>query len=612
MKYFSVLIKKHQVLTLLTIILTAYFFFGLQHIGSFITADEHYWVEERIPQYWEAWAEGKWKKTLINDKPGVSLALVSGPALLLHETTSLACQEKDGWYAGCHPEETSRLYASFRLPILVVNALFLVLIFFSIRAISGRFVATAATGLMALSPNLLGMSQIVNPDSLLWSSGAAAIFAFLAFLRSGKRSFAFLTLVALTMALLSKYTAIIIIFFLPFIALAIPFIDPGFSSIPPRKKLAVLIGISLAPFLLFPLFVPGVLSSEERIIAFLTAGTGSFLPWLGYATVIASLTAKAFFPVSEKVAMLIGKWSHRALRIFAGAFIVLALALIAGRTIFPAWDIFTAIPFDIKDLSNSKYYLPEPLSPIDISFLELSPFVYGLPIVTLFFAVSAVGYAAISRRRDDLPITLLLTLFIILHFAALGFSNVFAIPRYIILAFPIAAFLAALGMKESWGLVPLRFRTRNMLAVALGIIALVSLGDLLSNKPYYANFANGLLPEKSLISHSWGYGGYEAAEYLNALPDAKNLTVWSDYYGVCEFFVGRCLTAYTFDPNDVRPDYYVLTRRGQIRYMSRASRWEGISGLVAYRYYDRTDPDWSLAINGQEENFVKVFKVERR
>ncbi|MEP7162262.1 MAG: hypothetical protein ABI747_00650, partial [Candidatus Moraniibacteriota bacterium] len=125
------------------------------------------------------------------------------------------------------------------------------------------------------------------------------------------------------------------------------------------------------------------------------------------------------------------------------------------------------------------------------------------------------------------------------------------------------------------------------------------------------NYMNGFLPKKMLLTDSWGYGGYEAAQYLNALPDAKNLTVWSDYYGVCEFLVGKCLTAYSFDGSKIKPDYYVLTRRGRIRYMSRYDRWEEKSGLIAYQYYDRPDPDWAVIIDGRPGNFVKVVKVQK-
>ena len=130
-------------------------------------------------------------------------------------------------------------------------------------------------------------------------------------------------------------------------------------------------------------------------------------------------------------------------------------------------------------------------------------------------------------------------------------------------------------------------------------------------RPFYFNYTNLLLPQKIIINDAWGYGGYEAAQYLNTLPNAKNSAIWSDYYGVCEFFVGRCLTAYTFDKEKIKPDYYVLTRRGGIRYMSKYDNWEMKSGLTAYKYYNVSNPDWQLFIGNHPGNFIKVIKVEK-
>lgn len=611
MKYFSVLIKKHQVLTLLTIILAAYFFFGLQHIGSFITADEHYWVEERIPRYFDAWSDLDVRKTDINDKPGVSLSLVSGPALLLHDTTTLDCQEKEGWFSGCDPTETSRIYASFRLPILLVNALFLVLIFFAVRAFTDRNIAIGTVALTALSPHLLGLSQIVNPDSLLWSSGSAAIFAFLAFLRSGKRSFAIWTVAALTMALLSKYAAIMIVFFLPVIVLGSFIIDRSFSPMRPRSQIVSLLVISAAPFLLFALFVPEIFvpAATKFRENYLTAGTDSWLPWLAYIALLLLTAAISLLRIPQKRLVSASRISLVAARAFAGTFLLASVMLVVVRHILPTWDIFTVLPFDIKDITNARYFLGRYLSPLEIAVLELHPLVFALPIATLVFSWFAIGRAVFLPSAHRLSIFLLLG-FSLVSLVAFGFSNVLTTPRYISLLFPIFAFFAAIGITEVGAILRKKYGAWAY-SVMIVIVALSSIGSAFSSKPFYANFDNIVLPKSSILTHSWGYGGYEAARYLNALSDAKNLTVWSDYYGVCEFFVGRCLTAYTFDPNDVRPDYYVLTRRGQIRYMSRADRWEELSGLVAYRYYDRTNPDWSLEINGQEENFVKVFRLDR-
>jgi hypothetical protein len=242
-------------------------------------------------------------------------------------------------------------------------------------------------------------------------------------------------------------------------------------------------------------------------------------------------------------------------------------------------------------------------------FLEWIPILFSLTPITL---IGTLSFFLSTLRKDispdtrfiaiTFPILIVLYLFI---FLAVG---LLVTPRYSILLYPLFAFLAALGISH----MATHFKTVSFIRPILFLLILgASLLSLYSIKPFYFNYSNLLLPKQALISDSWGYGGYEAAEYLNSLPNASALTVWSDYYGVCEFFVGKCLTAYTFNGNEIQPDYYVLTRRGKIRYMSRYDRWEQKSGLTAYRYYDRTDPAWSLAIDDRPGNYVKVFKVEK-
>ncbi|HDZ85159.1 MAG TPA: hypothetical protein ENH35_01240, partial [Candidatus Moranbacteria bacterium] len=58
----------------LALSLIIYFLFGFNHLTESVTSDEHYWVYDRVPEYWEAISNQKWKKTRVNDKPGITLA----------------------------------------------------------------------------------------------------------------------------------------------------------------------------------------------------------------------------------------------------------------------------------------------------------------------------------------------------------------------------------------------------------------------------------------------------------------------------------------------------------------------------------------------------------
>jgi hypothetical protein len=103
--------------------------------------------------------------------------------------------------------------------------------------------------------------------------------------------------------------------------------------------------------------------------------------------------------------------------------------------------------------------------------------------------------------------------------------------------------------------------------VFAGIILALFLGifTLWNEKPFYFGYTNFLLPEKFSITQSWGHGTYEAAEYLNSLPGAENKVIWSNTNTICMFFKGKCLNTRKIDLNVVTPDYFVISKRGELK-----------------------------------------------
>ncbi len=74
--------EKHFIFFLLIVSAMSFFAFGLFHLAKFETTDEHLWKYGRIKQYWQALKNTNWEKTYINDKPGVTVALISGIGLI--------------------------------------------------------------------------------------------------------------------------------------------------------------------------------------------------------------------------------------------------------------------------------------------------------------------------------------------------------------------------------------------------------------------------------------------------------------------------------------------------------------------------------------------------
>jgi len=166
--------------------------------------------------------------------------------------------------------------------------------------------------------------------------------------------------------------------------------------------------------------------------------------------------------------------------------------------------------------------------------------------------------------------------------------------------------MAAIGLYELADKFPNKAKSLVLISFSVIIIAVVS---LFFARPYYFNYTNFLLPKNQSVTDTWGYGGYEAAEQLNALPGAENLVVWADYYGVCEFFNGKCLTDYKFDQKKYPIDYYVLTRRGKIRYEPNYARLMTDPNVVkALPYYSQKNPVWELFIGNRPQNFIKIYK----
>ena len=112
---------------------------------------------------------------------------------------------------------------------------------------------------------------------------------------------------------------------------------------------------------------------------------------------------------------------------------------------------------------------------------------------------------------------------------------------------------------------------------------------------------------------AWGYGGYEAAQFMNALPNAQNLKVWSDYYGFRNFFIGSTSTDYIHTKDSQPYDYYVLTREGKVMYdywCNKAKKACPTRYVPAYKYYQASSPIWEIDIDGRPDNFIKIFKAE--
>lgn len=595
--------------------IAAYLFFGFSHLSKFVVADEHYWVYERIPKYWKAFAERKINRTSVSDKPGITVALISGIGLLFDENPAshkIANNENLDIYEIARTEKINNY---FRIPIILFNCGLSIFIFWLLRKIFNRWIALWSFMLMLLSPVLLGISQIINPDSLLWSFSAAAIFSYLALLKKNEKKCLVITSIFTGFCLLTKYVASILFPFFLFLLLFFPVSNPDILKEQKNylfKQTINYIVMVIGALLMLAVFLPAVFFKPSYFYN-LILGFGHMDIVTGIIVIICSIVfiEKIFVKKNylEKTLIFLNK--HRSFfAVILLCVLFIFLILIFGRNFIDRWSLFENVPFDtekIKDLIREKPYLK--INLFDNVLLEFNPLVFSLTLISIFFIILFwVKYIFSSKDKSVFFYAVTLTFFTVAYYGAAAMVGLIATVRYSIMMYPLYALLSALGAWSLYGY----FKKSYLKIVITVLIFIFSFWELWQVKPFYFNYSNPLLPKKYLISGAWGYGGYEAAEFINSQPNSEKIIVWTDYFGVCPFIKGICITSRKFDVRKYKVDYYVLTRRGEMRYAFKMI-WSNDSKNTfhdAYNYYKKNSPDWELIINNRPENYIKIFKSD--
>lgn len=600
---------------LFLVVFVIYFSFGFYHLSNFITADEHFWVNQRIYTYWHSvFSPEKWGSTKLSDKPGITVALVSGVGLLWESDPLTHMRE-----ASADPENAVKIaqsvYTVFRIPMLIFNALFSLYLFWIIKKLTGNFwIGLWSFILILLSPILLGISQITNADAVMWSFSSATLLSFLAHLKTEEKKFLVLSLLFLGMSLLTKLVAVIFPPFLFFVALTFMFYkfsDWEKENIDVHKKIIKVFTAYLITFagslLVFAIFMPAVFrdgqifldytigySSMKKIVPALMLGV--FLI-IGDALALKSAIGKKilgwispYFPVLQKI-------------------IPAALAIFFGLVLFN-WNANQLIlnPDDILNYKSAELHFLAASSLFQKLLYQFYPLVFSLiPLVVL--ALLFLWAKFIFKKIHGSFLVFILSSFIIVYYIALVSLNLPSTIRYSIALYPLASILAAVGIYEFFQLKKFEKIGKIWITLVIIIVSVVSLWQI---KPFYFNYTSELLPKKYSVAYAWGYGGYEAVQFLNSLPNAQNLYIWSDYYGVRNFFAGTTKTDYIYKAGSRRIDYYILTRQGQIKYEYWCNKHKGACrGYVPVKkYYEAENPVWEMNIDGRPNNFIKIFKAE--
>jgi hypothetical protein len=138
--------------------------------------------------------------------------------------------------------------------------------------------------------------------------------------------------------------------------------------------------------------------------------------------------------------------------------------------------------------------------------------------------------------------------------------------------------------------------------------------SLATSSPLHLGYASILLPKQYVTDiKDMGDGSYEAANFLNQLAEAKNISIWTDKSGVCQFFVGNCYSGFNFgNLKDKHFDYLVLSsgRASRTNRMTPGAN-SGKPNIIPFdEYYEKDTAIWTLFINDRPKNYVKIIPFE--
>jgi hypothetical protein len=420
----------------------------------------------------------------------------------------------------------------------------------------------------------------------------------------------------LGLALLTKYVAnILLIFFVLSALVHFVLCSPTKEHVAQywQKFLYQLFGIFGIALFTFYLFLPAAWI-EPSILIESTFASQAFEQFSGLFLLLVVLLALEVFwnkgKILQKFSPLFNFLKKMSpwflLTLFAGVLVYLLLHV---------WENFGHYNFgellaSPKTVSGATGALGIFLSNFYVGFFSQLPAVaLGLLLLPVLLLKKLWGAQKISFRDSS---ALFIVSTILLYYLASVLTGVASIIRYQIILVPLFILLAAYAytlLINQFTAFSTSLRVRILLVVLLGSGLVV-----LSKTPFPGSYASSLLPNNEVLDvKDMGPGSYEAALFLNSLPNAQNLTIWTDKSGVCNFFVGRCLSS----PGkkslaDPFIDYVVVssTRQTRVTNMTKNSVAQNQNLVPLPQFYlesKSNDSVFTLAINNRPNHTMKIF-----
>ncbi len=592
-------------LTLLFLVL------GLRHIGQQTLVDEPLWMFNRVERYWQNFAEGDLRHTRPSDKPGVTISLLSGYALLSYPAPSTRKKT-------ISPATREDLLVKMRAPLVVFVALLLPLFYHVTRRLFGTTVALVSMSFIALSPLLLGMTRMINPDALLWILLPLTMLLFALALSTRAPRTIIATGLFFGLALLTKYVANVLFVFFPIMIILSAILSPKNHTAHSQRHILqtaffIYVIIIIVALGTYTILLPSTWVHPVHILKG-TLWSQAFAPlWKPFLVFLLLIFVDLYLlrqSVLTRIIRFFSRYQHIIVMIIA--YTLMAIIL------FTFVSAQYGMPFDYQHALQSPKSALRNVGALATFFADFYVLIFGISSIALFaslFALITLPTHYRKKHHTQAHTILILLTFIPFYYIGAIFGDVAATMRYQIALYPLVLLLAAIGVTMI-----LRFLPRHLQQVTFFLLVCSLFATTLFVAPFYQSYANILLPRGDILNiKDMGDGSYQVAQYLNSLPNAHQNSVWADKSGVCASFVGSCTT--TVDVTRIARekrhfDYYVISRGRQnlTTYKARNERNKKTAPANALRfeklYTTTTPPLLTIILAHNPANYIKIFSAQ--
>lgn len=552
-------------------------YFMLPQLGGFLTVDEQRWINvgdavKMIPRnyvdttnptfintsyarsetYWDSYLSGDFKSTYNNANPSATINFLHLPAYLIKGKVNL------------------NTYLSVaRITIIIHNLFLLFVIYFLLKKIVSKQKAFLFFVILALLPQFIGYSRIINHDSIQGLYSVLFIISIWVGLKTQSKKYYIISGTFYALALLTQFKSVFIQPLLFILPLLYSYSENNFKNI--NHFLYNLgwffAGALGASIIILPAVISYPIILIERLLIY---------PKL---QVVIPLTILAFLVImkSSKGTMLRMIIWFKKIELYLVKILAIAPVLLFFLFLYNRKEVLHLI------IERTGLYT----SPLEAIIASYGTLFFSTPLIIILLCMSWHIYTTIQKKTLDLSLFLATTFWILIPLLVVSSSETntslnigFAMmgDRYLYILIP----MLILGIITTKIVL-----SRKMFYITVCLVCISLFVNNLIDRPMYIMHNNIFVPKHNLIQKTtWASDTGETTRYIN--NNLSDITIYNPR-GNIEFFLKKDIRVIQWYRNfwEYSPDYIIV-------------EWEKDHQFTkVFDYYrENKEPIWSITKNG--------------